>query len=189
MKSVEDLDIKKLVKLFIAIPIDEQQCLEWRQRLQRQLAKSNDKLNWTRQGQQHITVVFLGMVATKHIDAIKQIMQQQSHKQPAFTVELDRIDYFPTAHSPLLACHVQLNTQLIDLFGRLKQSLLALGLEIEQRPYRPHITLARIKKKTRQTISPVSLSGEKIELNQLVLYQSLSDHQGSCYKKLYTVVL
>ncbi len=88
----------------------------------------------------HVTLVFLGAVNSE-IEA-DIISQSEKIGIPAFTIEFARLAFWK---KPRILCltAVQYDSQLILLVDTIKGLLEPLGIEIEERAFRPHITLAR----------------------------------------------
>ena len=92
----------------------------------------------------HVTLSFIGMV-----DATTQAAMAQSLvglPDPGVDLRIQGVGYFGTPDRPkVLWAGVELSGGLWQLQQEVEQRLLPLGLVAEQRPYRPHVTLARVK--------------------------------------------
>jgi 2'-5' RNA ligase len=55
---------------------------------------------WTKKDNLHITLEFLGYVNEKDLPAIFKKTEEFASKTPAFTINLDKINYFPDSNSP-----------------------------------------------------------------------------------------
>lgn len=89
----------------------------------------------------HLTLHFLGAAdPTLMADLISQVAATQ---QP-FEFRLSGVGYFEgRSNSLILWVGVELNAELMMLHRATGDRLSAAGFAIEQRPYRPHITLVR----------------------------------------------
>jgi RNA 2',3'-cyclic 3'-phosphodiesterase len=92
----------------------------------------------TRTERLHITLHFLGAVAADRIDAVKDGLRMQWQ---GCELVLDRATVWPGGIAVLEAGHVP--AALAELHQALAGKLRALGLPVEERPLRPHVTLAR----------------------------------------------
>lgn len=88
----------------------------------------------------HLTLVFLGNVAVERLPCIHKAAEQIDGQ--SFELYLDRIGYWSRSRI-LWAAPSTTPTELIQLVTRLQQQLAGCGFEPEQRPYAPHLTLAR----------------------------------------------
>lgn len=87
----------------------------------------------------HLTLAFLGELSVLPEDLMAQVSQVQI---PAFDLCLDRIEYWPKPQV-LVLCSTEPPQILFDLVRQIWKGLENLGLEPEQRPFRPHLTLGR----------------------------------------------
>jgi 2'-5' RNA ligase len=86
----------------------------------------------------HITLHFLGNVATERVPALREAL---SLPWPGCMLELDRAEVWPGGIAVLEASHVP--PPLAQLHARLGEALARLDVAAETRRYRPHVTLAR----------------------------------------------
>lgn len=89
----------------------------------------------------HLTVEFLGEIENTRIDLIKEVMDKLDYKK--FTLSLTKIGYFKKSEGNIYWLGIDENDILINLYNKLHQGLLDKGFKLEDRPYRPHITLGR----------------------------------------------
>jgi 2'-5' RNA ligase len=73
-----------------------------------------------------------------------------------------------------------------QLFVKLENDLEGLGILREERAFRPHVTLARIKRPgdVRDWLDAAALSTDSVELRELVLFRSILGPDGSTYLRL-----
>jgi 2'-5' RNA ligase len=98
---------------------------------------------WSAPGNLHITTKFIG--ERENVDAVKAALR--ALKKPApFTLAIDGFGWFPTPHHPRhLFAAVRAPEQLAQLAAGTDAAMAALGVPQESKPYRPHLTLARIQ--------------------------------------------
>lgn len=92
----------------------------------------------------HLTVHFLGEVAPDDLDAVRSALA--TVKTPPFTIALQGIGQFPSErHAKVLWAGVEANAELLALHRSIATVLAeAIGFRPEERPYSPHVTLARL---------------------------------------------
>lgn len=97
-------------------------------------------VRWQHRADLHMTLHFLGSIEP---DMARDLVGLGDSLAPAaFELTLDRIGHWP-GPAVLWAGPSRVPAALVDLHGAIAQGLAALGLAVEDRPYRPHVTLAR----------------------------------------------
>jgi len=106
-------------------------------------------LRWTRPEQAHLTLAFLGDVPNERIEELKQILLETASASQSFTVDVHGIGGFPRAQRPRVVWAGVSGVETPE-FEKMHQ-LLWQKLEPikpkpkpEDRPFHPHITLARV---------------------------------------------
>lgn len=133
------------MRLFIAVLISPElmhTLAKAQARLQREL--NHPSLRWVAPENFHITLLFLGEQEEERLPAIQSVIQSVSQQVEPFDWSLHGLGVFPTWNRPsVLWAGVQEGTQPLSQLAR----LLAEGLSDEpsDKPFHPHLTLARIK--------------------------------------------
>lgn len=127
-------------------------------------------------GNLHLTLHFLGNIELSRVDCFRQ--QAEIVSADRFSLEINRMGYFKKPRVLWLGCE-QLPDQLIQLHASLGAQIQACGFRQEQRPYHPHITMAR-----KLTQAPPSIPIKPIEwdVNEFVLIQSFTHAAGVEYR-------
>ena len=125
----------------------------------------------------HVTLVFLGNVDAESEAMIRQCMKNIS-AQP-FTIQFDQLSFW---RKPRILCLTtqQYDQQLLILLDALKRELEQCGMVMEDRPYKPHITLAR---KALRLID-MDIQTIKWQVYSFCLVESLSTPDGVHYQVL-----
>ena len=117
-------------------------------------------------GDFHVTLAFLGSVSDSHLNTLLHMCDELPFP-PCFEIEFDIRRCWPGGlmHlAPSSAPHA-----LIQLQATLAAKLRALGLNVDDRPYAPHVTLARHATMRQPTeIPPIRWS-----VCDIVLYESI----------------
>jgi RNA 2',3'-cyclic 3'-phosphodiesterase len=100
-------------------------------------------VSWTRSEQLHVTLRFLGDVATAASEAM--IARLSAIKVAPFVLPLETVGAFPPKRSPRV---IWVGTgsghpRLFQLRQRLDDALLASGIDVDVRTFHPHITIGR----------------------------------------------
>ena len=116
--------------------------------LQERLATTGVPVRWVEPANLHITLLFLGEVDARETPAICRAVDQVGRTIRPFELTLAGAGAFPTPRRPrTLIVHVtEGGPELIELHDALEAPLLELGCyRREERSYKPHLTLGRIK--------------------------------------------
>lgn len=127
----------------------------------------------------HATLVFLGDVAEHRLEALSLAAQETEFR--GFSLSLTTACYWGHNHIVYAAPDV-IPPQLADLADELGQNLRRHRFRIEQREYKPHITLLRNAKWSDLDLPP--MPSVRWRVRGFALVQSLSDEQGARYKVL-----
>src|SRR5690348_14105182 len=103
------------------------------------------KLNWTRVENLHITSKFIGEWPEDRLSELKAALAAVP-PFPAITINIARFGFFPNPHRPhTFFVGIHDGPALAELAKQLDEALAPLGCAREDRPYTPHLTLARVK--------------------------------------------
>lgn len=176
------------MRLFTAIDIPE----EIRETLRATISRLKPvaKLRWSRPENLHITTKFLGEVPAERLNAVVSALETIP-SGAAIPIEVRGIGWFPNPHSPrILYAGIQAPEWLGQLHLRTDETLAVIGVPKETKPFRPHLTLARIDGKAeladlRHAIFelPGNQFGNFVA-ESFQLYESHTGGAGSVYTKL-----
>ncbi len=163
-------------RLFVAVPLPQQLKLElskWIQSKRREWPFQR----WIHEQDVHITLQFLGEVTLPQKDRIINALGALSKNQAPFPLEIHGIGTFGRVEQPrILWAGVEGDLdQLHQLQNKITEKLWPIGFIPEDRPYRPHVTLARKYKGNDFIISQDDHWGTMTKswiVNQIVLYET-----------------
>lgn len=152
------------------------------------LSGLNDQVKWVKPDGVHLTLNFLGDVATDVVPDVVKTTQKVTQESAPFTLCVDRLGGFASLEKArVLWLGLNGNTEaLATLQQHLADALTPLGFEPERRKFFPHITLGRVRKQ------PVSLdpnAGGPIQpihfrVDHLTVFKSELHPQGARYTAL-----
>ena len=91
----------------------------------------------------HLTLVFVGEVSASQVDALCRAADEiEGHGVKAFDLAIERICVWKRKNIVYAEIN-EIPQPLIDLVEALQRRLSLAGFSLEERPYRPHITLMR----------------------------------------------
>ena len=184
--------VAERLRSFIAIPLPEtlhQQiaCL------QQSLCQSIPELKPVKRENLHLTLHFLGEQTQDQLAKIASSMLSIGRKKKYFNASVEGLGFFPNQRHPrILWLGIQPERELIDLYDRLSGELIPLGLNLDMRAYRPHLTIGRFKRPPRQTatLCPfLSHSCGSLTIDKMILFSSRLTARGAVHTPLQTVVL
>lgn len=99
---------------------------------------------WVPREQIHLTLAFLGDVDD---DGVGRLSDRLSRiHAPAFSLRFSETGCFPDRRRPrVLWVGLEHESRLLNLAAMVRNAVTDCGIELEDRPFSPHITLARIK--------------------------------------------
>jgi 2'-5' RNA ligase len=159
----------ELIRSFIAIELPEE-ARKGLARLRRELERDEHRfVKWVDPQGIHLTLKFLGNIPAKRVTEITEAIKKASQEISPFHLEISGLGTFPSLKQARVFW-VGIGGEL-DKLSRLQQNidsaLAALGFAREERPFVPHLTLARI----REGASPV----ERRDFGELVGSTSFED--------------
>ena len=107
------------------------------------LHRTDPKPRWVRPENLHVTLKFIGEAAPEKLDAIRTALSGVRCEQP---VELNfrRLGFFPNEKHPrVLWASMEASANVKSLAAEVDGSLESAGFPREQRPFTPHLTIAR----------------------------------------------
>ncbi len=159
---------------------------------------------WVRPESLHITLKFIGEQTSERVEAIAERLRRI--KGGGFEIRAGGYEFFPTAKAArVFWIGIHAGTQLTELAGTIDVATAELGIPREDRPYNPHLTLARAgagrssgSPKWRRGDAPnsafavldkrLATMGEfdfgTMTAREFILYQSQLSPKGSRYTKL-----
>lgn len=123
----------------------------------------------------HVTLAFLGQVETGRASALAE--QAGRIQSPPFVIAFDGVDYW---RKPKVACLTarQRPSEAAFLAGQLAAIACANGLEIDDRPFCPHVTLARKS----PAFSPFAVDPLFWRADGFCLLESTPSEEGGRYR-------
>lgn len=152
--------------------------------------------SWTRAEQIHLTLRFLGDVDENLKSPLAAAMQKAAAGQPPFRLRLSRLGAFPNLRRPrvLWAGFEGELAAAQELQTRLDHELAVLGLPPEDKAWKPHLTLARLKtigdpRAWAAAVERYRLPEENFEARRVVLFRSELLPGGARHSELAAVTL
>ena len=170
---------KRKPHFFIAIPI-LYEVKEWLSSYVSSIRGEMPFKKWVHEEDYHITLTFLGYVEDEKLQVLNKKIIETLEQMQSFSLAPTTVGVFGQIDSPrILWVGVEVNEELLFLQRNIARVCEKVGIELDQRPYRPHITIARKwSGEDKFSISKAQSSLEKLtrpsqlEVNKVILYQS-----------------
>jgi 2'-5' RNA ligase len=141
------------------------------------------KARWTAPENIHLTLVFLGEVAEPNLPFIKHELDELA--AAPFPIRLTNLNTFPRAG--VLIAEIDPTPRLLHLQAQITSRMAQCGFIPEDRPYRPHLTLARFHGQLRLSHSQRTLPASlqlSFTADTVNLYRSNLTPNGPHYEIL-----
>lgn len=178
---------EKFMRTFFAVPVEGESLARLR------MATKDCALppgwHWMPEANWHMTLYFTGYRTAQHIEHLVAAANRVLAQETATTGNLSSWGAFPFAHeiSILLVAEAIPSPTLSDLQTRLAEVVAPLSEHQDERPWRPHVTLARA---SHPSASPLTQQiSIPFPVNEIRLYASERDHRGSRYQVLHSWLL
>lgn len=171
-----------MIRLFVALPLPD--AVRVRLGL---MGAGLPGAKWVPPENLHMTLRFVGEVDGHMADDLHDMLMRVS--APGFEVTLDALDWFGNKRRPhVVVMKARKDDALMHLQRKVESVAVRCGLEPEQRKFSPHVTLARMKTGSCDSVQRFCLENHirqpiRFEADRMVLYSSFLSHNGSIYRE------
>jgi len=157
------------MRLFIAINFDEN-TKKALQQISDEVKKHAVQGRFVKEQHLHLTLEFLGNIHPAKVDRITGAMNQVITEK--FTIKLKEVGFFKGREGHIYWIGIEENRHLFDLQRQLHEALKSQGFTLDNRPYKPHITIGRrvklkdnfLPEKILANLNQIAVDVDKIEL-------------------------
>lgn len=188
----------KTIRCFLAINLELKTAKKISELQQQMISDSKEfesKIRWVPPQNMHITVRFLGNITEPMIQAIKDNLEPIANNSVPFTIHTGGLSTFDANDLRILyAAIIDEENGLATLVERTHEVLVNTGFKEVEKPFTPHVTLARIKDAVKEEIEGLlhihqsDTCGSTL-VRDLVCYQSTISKTGVDYKLLWKLPL
>lgn len=166
-------------RMFIAIEIKNNKALadliaSYRSTL------AGEKIRWVDTSGMHLTLAFLGDIDEQQQEEAAKVLRQTAHGFEPFTIEFTGAGLFRDLRRPrVLWLGIEAGDTLYEMRSELCRRLREEGLLDEEKPFRPHLTLGRMKRiENRERLSDLlsEPGGNNLppqHVSEVILYESI----------------
>ena len=152
---------------------------------------NGENIKWTNPDNNHITLLFLGDTGEEQVTIISNILNNKCKGFGKFELILKGSGVFKSINDPrVIWAGIEPSEKFNHLNGLIKSGLKTAGIMFEERPFKPHLTLGRIKylkqvvniKKLIEKYRDIEI--QKIPVNEVILFESILLPTGPVYKQI-----
>jgi len=175
------------MRLFIAFELSAEVKRQLRE-FENQITLDGAKLRWLKEEQLHVTIKFLGEVGDEQLSDVKNVLQPLAREASPFSVTVLGSGVFP-ARGPVRIIWAGVDDaeeRILPLQQIVERECEKTGFKREERPFRPHITLARVKDDRtrgalRKRVEAAPIEAREQLIDAVTLFQSKLSANGSEY--------
>jgi 2'-5' RNA ligase len=176
------------VRTFVALNLPREEQARLHGSLERLRAKSLP-VRWVAPEGLHMTVRFLGETEGEAVTPVDEVLRTAAARRAPVTLRVGGLGAFPSLRrATILWVGIAQDSELAALHRELEPALSRLGFPREQRPFRPHITIGRVRGSAK-ALDVERLTGlvdyeATITVETVDLMQSISGPGGSRHERL-----
>jgi 2'-5' RNA ligase len=107
----------------------------------------DDGITWVEPHNVHVTLRFLGDAVDFHMIALLvELLKAVSLETRPFVIRVRGLGVFPSQQRPRTVWVGMVSEELNELASRVDRAAVRCGFQSETRPFKPHITIARVRK-------------------------------------------
>lgn len=158
-----------------------------------ELRRVEADVRWVREAGLHVTLAFLGSVATDRMPALEAAVRGAVAPRAAFDLEVRGLGGFPNLRRPRILWAGVRGAGLAELAAAVATALENFGFAREERPFRGHVTVGRVRSpRGWRALEPLLRAAEDREFGRckaraVTAYRSDLRPDGALYTKLWTV--
>ena len=158
---------------------------------------ASESIKWTELANTHLTLAFLGDTEEKRIMILSKMLREKCSGFGEFSFTLAGTGVFKNFRDPrVIWAGIRSSEQLAKLSQTINSGLAENDFPVEERPFKPHLTLGRIRSiKDPENLKSVidryiETEFQTITVNEVILYESILMQTGPVYKALdkYTLL-
>ena len=159
-----------------------------------ELISGHDKLQqirWLPKQNYHLTLAFLGNVEYVLISSLQLKLEQNLSCNKTVPFRFSEITPFPFSGTPkIAAAMLEHSEELLQLQHNTAKCVRGFGILLERRRFTPHVTLGRLKSRSRKSLAfqPQQIFLEGVS-EKVVIFQSALSPNGAVYTSLGEISL
>ena len=175
------------IRSFIALPLPEETAVKFFEVAETFCNIEHfQQIRWLPPENCHLTLAFLGDVDEMRLERLARNLGQSLADKPEGNLRFSEVSPFPfNARPRVIAALAEATEWLKNLQSSCVKAARKSGIELDRRRFVPHVTLARMNGRKRNTSGLPPLFFEtQITVKEVVLYESILHPEGAEYHML-----
>jgi RNA 2',3'-cyclic 3'-phosphodiesterase len=179
------------MRLFIATPLSKE-TEEYLAKVIFELKQVRSKVKWVAAKNIHLTLKFLGDTEESKVEPIKAAIQKVADNSHSAKCTIDKLGGFPNLKRPrVIWAGISGEIDKIkSIASEIDNEMNRLGFEKEDRPFKSHLTLGRVKessglKDLTEAVTNYKLNPQNITFDKIILFKSTLTAGGPIYESLF----
>jgi RNA 2',3'-cyclic 3'-phosphodiesterase len=155
------------------------------------------EIAWVPVAKRHLTLKFLGDVGEERLDSLVVLADRVAREHRAFSMQLAGLGAFPNfRRARVVWIGVESGPRLELLHHDLELALERVGFEVEGRPFRPHVTVSRVRAPLAvERVRALARAARGVDFSatqpvaELVLFESTLASSGVRYRREHAATL
>ncbi|MDX9697033.1 MAG: RNA 2',3'-cyclic phosphodiesterase [Bacteroidales bacterium] len=156
----------------------------------------DSSINWVNAENMHLTLFFLGDTSDNQISAISKELALLLAELKSFTITLKGLGVFKNILDPkVMWMGIEHSEILDDMKVLVNKAMINSGFEVDNKVFKPHLTLGRIKNLTNKSALIEWIEKyrdhffQDVLVNEIIFYESILSPKGPVYKVMKTFKL
>ena len=148
----------------------------------------NESIKWINKQNVHLTLAFLGDTEEEKIVALDSLLKEKCEGFGNFQMLIKGSGVFKNLNDPrVIWAGIEVSEKLVLLNNLILRGLPEIGIQIENRAFRPHLTLGRIRHlSSGNTLKDLidrynALIIQKVQVTEVILFESTLLRTGPVY--------
>ena len=156
----------------------------------------NENIKWVDISNMHVTLAFIGNTEEPMIKRVASVLKNDFESFGIINFRLSGFGVFRNFNDPrIIWTAIENHKRLIEAHKKVKNGLEALNIRLEDKQFKPHLTIARIKDlKDKENLQKLiqkytNIPFQDVTISEIVYYESVLLPSGPLYKPLHIVRL
>ena len=180
------------MRTFIGIPLEQTFSADLFRSIEK-LRKRYTDVKWVNAENFHITLVFLGELSCDDVENFHAALQKTECFGASYVVSIDRVETFPSTSRPkVVHVPIRVGADMCTTIHDAVRNVADRFISGAPRLYKPHITLARIKRAPPRSfindLGSICLDAQS-RIDRFSLFRSDLTPSGARYREIHTYLL
>ena len=143
----------------------------------------DNKIKWVNTELIHITLFFLGDINSELEVKVRKACKEIVESVDSMKIKLDCLSAFPNINNPRVVFikGIENKNILLNLYKKLQNKLLGLGIDLDTRPFKCHLTIGRNKGRDRIILPQIDIESLVFDVKSVELMSSELFPDGPIY--------